>query len=409
MKKLFITFLFLLMGGLALAQAPHLFEHTYPIVAEENAVIRNLMEQVSADSLRATIEHLSSYHTRRYDSQMVYDVQDWLYNRYAELHFDSIYLHDFQFIHNDIPVETSDNVIVIQKGTKFPDEYVVCGAHYDSFNNDGADPDTIFAPGADDNATGVAGILETARILRQCSFDRSIIYCAWAAEEVGLKGSAAYAQDCAEKMVDIVGYFNLDMTGYLEAGSDMLVHLLYTEQDSVFADYVFSFSHTYFPGMHISHNWLMNGADSDFSSFNRNGYPAVHPSENVHHLSPYIHSRQDMLGVSVNNMDQVKRFTELNLGTVATLAGWNGWTGIEENLQSHVTVYPNPTRQKVNICSMDEIHTIRIYNVLGQIMEKIITNGQCAYVLDLSRYHSGLYLINVTTAHNNMTQQLVVQ
>ena len=88
-------------------------------------------------------------------------------------------------------------------------------------------------------------------------------------------GSAAYAADCAAQRMDIVAYFNLDMTGYLEQGSDIHVNLMYTSQDSLLGNYVKRFSRTYFPDMRIWQDWLAWG-DSDYSSFNRNGY-AAHP------------------------------------------------------------------------------------------------------------------------------------
>ena len=138
-------------------------------------------------------------------------------------------------------------MIAIQRGCVYPDEYVVCGAHYDSYNKSLGHPDSLRAPGADDNASGTSGILETARLLSKCKFERSIIYCGFAAEEIGLIGSAAYAKDCADQRMDIVGYFNLDMIGYLEEGSDIHVNLMYTTQDSIIAKYVFDFSHVYYP------------------------------------------------------------------------------------------------------------------------------------------------------------------
>ena len=77
MKKLLLSTILIINGLFAFSQAPHIYEHTYPKVTEENPQIRALMDKVSIDSLTATIEHLSSYHTRRYDSQMIYEVQDW--------------------------------------------------------------------------------------------------------------------------------------------------------------------------------------------------------------------------------------------------------------------------------------------------------------------------------------------
>ena len=366
-----VIFLFVIVVGVlnAKAQAPHLFEHTYPEVVQEDARIRSLMNQVSVDSLTATIDHLQSYHTRRWDSRMVYDVQDWLYDTYREMGLDTVLLHDFPVVLHDTLYETSDNVIAIQRGLVYPDEYVVCGAHYDSYNNSPGHPDSLRAPGADDNASGSSGILETARLLSQCKFERSILYCGWAAEEIGLIGSAAFAKDCADHLLDIVGYFNLDMIGYLKEGSDIHVHLMYTSQDSTIANYVYDFSHVYFPEMPIRQNWLSWG-DSDYSSFNRNGYAAVHPFEDVYQSSPFIHTPNDILGVSVNNMAQVKRFTELNLGLVATLAGFVD-TSVEESDTEPLVIYPNPVSESLFVKG-NGIQQIEVYNLMGQ---KIITQS----------------------------------
>lgn len=406
MKKILFVTLFLMGGLVASAQAPHLYEHTYPVITEENPCIRALMEAVSIDSITATIEHLSSYHTRRYDSRFIYDVQDWLYERYVTLPVDTVIKHDFK-LHNLSITETGDNILAIQWGTKYPEEFVVCGAHYDSYAYDGYDPDTIRSPGADDNATGVAGIWETARLLSPYQFDRSIIYANWCAEECGLLGSAAYAKECAEVGMDIVGYFNLDMTGYLEEGSDIHIHLMYTTQDSTLANYVYNFSYVYFPDMPISQNWLVN-ADSDYSSFNRNGYPAVHPFEDVHASSPYIHSRNDILGLSVNNLEQSRRFSQLNLGLVATLAGINNYN-VPEHEATKVALYPNPAQDAVNIVAEDGLQRIMVCNLLGQQIENISLNGNSRYMLNTSNYASGIYVVNIVTKCGVAMERLSVR
>lgn len=386
------------------AQAPHIYEHTYPVVASENPQIRALMDSVAIDSIEAYIEHLCSYHNRRYDSRYIWEVQDWLVSRYQALGVDTVMLHDFPV--PDSTIETADNIIAVQWGAKTPQEFVVCGAHYDSWNDDGEDPDTIRSPGADDNASGVAGILETARLLSHYTFDRSIIYANWCAEEIGLVGSAAYAHDMAEQGMDIVGYFNLDMTGYLQEGSDIHVHLMYTTQDSTIADYVYGFSHTYFPDMPIHQDWLAWG-DSDYSSFNRNGYPAVHPFEDVRASSPYIHSRQDVLGLSVNSLEQSKRFTELNLGLVATLAGLQNHDVIE-NESITIALYPNPAKESVTILADDELQHVTVINLIGQSLAHNVVRENNKYVLDINQFPSGIYLLKISTKRGTATQRLVV-
>ncbi len=406
MKKIILITLLLVSGIITSAQAPHLFEHTYPVIETENPEIRSLMDSVSIDSIKANIEHLCSYHTRRFDSRYIWEVQDWLTNRYEQFGIDSIQLHDFKINKPDYPEETADNVIAVQWGTKTPQEFVICGAHYDSWNSDGTNPDTIRSPGADDNASGVAGILETARLLSHHTFDRTIIYANWCAEEIGLVGSTAYAEDCAAQNMDIVGYFNLDMTGYLEEGSDIHVHLMYTTQDSLIANFVYNFSHIYFPEMPIHQNWLAWG-DSDYSSFNRSGYPAVHPFEDVYTSSPFIHTRDDILGLSVNNLEQSKRFTELNLGLVATLAGINN-DGVEEFETTHVAVYPNPTRESVNILVKDGLQQVLVCDMLGQTVETLHLNNETKVVLNTSTYTPGLYIMNIVTRKGITTKRFIV-
>lgn len=406
MKKLFLSAWLLLSVVMVFSQVPHLHEHSYPILSEEDARIRGLMDQVSIDSLSATIGHLSAFHTRRYDSRFIYEVQDWLLNRYRSLALDSVYLHDFP-LHGFGIAETADNIIAIQRGTRFPDEYVVCGAHYDSFAYDGYDPDTISSPGADDNATGVAGIWETARLLSQHKFERSIIYCNFNAEECGLVGSAAYAKDCAEQDLDIVGYFNMDMNGYLEEGSDIHVHLLYTTQDSLFADYFFNLCEVYYPQMPIRQAWLVN-ADSDYSSFNRNGYAALYPFEDVHASSPFVHSRNDVMGLSVNNMEQSKRFAELNLAGVALLAGLDS-SAVEENEIVNLSVYPNPASDKLHLFSMEGLCEVKVYNCQGRMLTSSMLDGTVAFTLDLNGFSSGLYVVSVTTSKGMQNQTVVVE
>ena len=405
MNKTILLPLFLLLANLCFAQAPHLHEHDYPTVTEESPTIRNLMNAVSADSLNANIEHLSSYHTRRYDSRFIYDVQDWLVSRYKSFGADTVMLHDFEVPYFE--QGTADNIIAVKWGTKTPQEYVICGAHYDSWNADGYDPDTIRSPGADDNASGVAGILETARLLSPYTFDRTVIFANWCAEEIGLVGSAAYAHDCAAQDMDIVGYFNLDMTGYLAEGSDIHVNLMFTSQDSLLGQYFINLSRVYYPDMRIWQDWLPWG-DSDYSSFNRNGYAAVHPFEDVRESSPFIHTRNDVLGLSVNNLEQCKRFTELNLGAVAILAGINGTT-VAENELPQVTLYPNPTKESVNILAEKGLRCITVYNVLGQQTTKIDLNGEHRFLLNTNNYRPGVYVVNIVTEKGTTTQRLVVQ
>ena len=325
MKKLIFVFSMLFLFDICHSQLPyHLYQHTFPSIASQDSRVIEMLNQVTDNQIISDVEHLTSYLNRRADAVYIYHVQNWLISQYENMNVDSVYLHDFVAISygDSIPFPTASNVIAFQRGKSRPDEYVVCGAHYDSFvrTEGDFDPDTLVSPGADDNASGVAGILTTARILSNYEFERSIIYACWNAEEFGLLGSAAFARDCRADSLDIVAYFNLDMTGYLNPGDDIHINLLYTTCDSLLGRFVKQVSNTYLPDVDIWQDWL-SGGDTDYSSFNRNGYQAISPSEDVHHLSPYIHTVNDIIGLSVNSWEQAVVFTKLNLASVALAAG----------------------------------------------------------------------------------------
>jgi aminopeptidase YwaD len=116
----------------------------------------------------------------------------------------------------------TQNVIGVVPG-RDPRENVVVGAHYDHLGNGGAGSlDGVEAPhlGADDNASGTAGLLELARSLvsRPGGLRRNVIFIAFGAEELGLLGSTHFVENPTVPMESVVAMANLDMIGRLESG-----------------------------------------------------------------------------------------------------------------------------------------------------------------------------------------------
>lgn len=107
------------------------------------------------------------------------------------------------------------NVVAIQKGTKYPNRYIIMSGDIDSRSSDGSDFITD-APGANDNASGMAGTLEAARVLSKYIFENSIIYVGLSGEEQGLFGGAGLAKYAQEKGWDIIGILNNDMIGNIK-------------------------------------------------------------------------------------------------------------------------------------------------------------------------------------------------
>lgn len=107
------------------------------------------------------------------------------------------------------------NVVAIQRGSQFPNRYVIMSGDIDSRvsnpNNFTSD-----SPGANDNATGLAGTIEAARVLSKYKFPVSIIYVGLSGEEQGLFGGKILAKYAKDNNWDIIGVLNNDMIGNIE-------------------------------------------------------------------------------------------------------------------------------------------------------------------------------------------------
>ncbi len=107
------------------------------------------------------------------------------------------------------------NVLAIQRGTKYPNRYVIMSGDIDSRVSD-ANNFTSDSPGANDNASGMAGTIEAARVLSKYKFPVSIIYTGLSGEEQGLYGGQHMAKVAKEEGWDVIGIINNDMIGNIK-------------------------------------------------------------------------------------------------------------------------------------------------------------------------------------------------
>ncbi|MCB9263905.1 MAG: M28 family peptidase [Lewinellaceae bacterium] len=107
------------------------------------------------------------------------------------------------------------NVVAIQRGSLYPDRYVIMSGDIDSRVSDALDS-VSDSPGANDNASGMAGTLEAARVLTKYRFPTSIVYAGLSGEEQGLFGGKYMAEVAKEEGWDIIGVLNNDMIGNIE-------------------------------------------------------------------------------------------------------------------------------------------------------------------------------------------------
>lgn len=110
--------------------------------------------------------------------------------------------------------ETFHNIIARSRPSK-SDPLIIIGAHFDS---------VVGTPGADDNASGVAVLLEAARILSQMTLPRPVLFCAFNLEELNMIGSTAFARKLKAAETIVEAMISLEMVGYIDSrsGSQML-------------------------------------------------------------------------------------------------------------------------------------------------------------------------------------------
>ena len=296
----------------------------FPVVTEVNPTIREMLDQVNQDSLEATVQHLQDYGSRIWNSDNAFAASDWIASRMEAL---GLEVEQQPFNANTWMGSgaAAPNVIGIQRGTLYPDTYVVCGSHFDSFSYEAMYGGGT-APGADDNATGVASVLESARIMTQYEFEYSIIYCAYGCEEMGLYGSEAYASRCQQQGMDIIGYFNNDMNGYLY-GDQIHIDCIYPNSVEPIGTYYMNVGEVYYPELPIRHV-NFNQGDSDHTSFNNHGYMGIYPFEDYQNYSPYIHTPNDIIGTSVNSFEMSQQYCQMNIACLAEIANPMGDTPV---------------------------------------------------------------------------------
>ena len=121
-------------------------------------------------------------------------------------------------IFNDVWI---NNVVAIQRGSKYPNRYIIMSGDIDSRVSD-VNNFTSNSPGANDNASGMAGTIEAARILSKYKFETSIVYIGLSGEKQGLLGGQGFAKYAKDHNWDIIGIINNDMIGNIK-GSDGII------------------------------------------------------------------------------------------------------------------------------------------------------------------------------------------
>src|SRR5580658_3094859 len=325
----------------ALAQAP---------VTRLNPAVKQIVDQVSEERIGAIMKKLGDFGTRYVGSEQdsetrgIGAAQRWIeaqfksYSPKLQVSLDKFTVKKSQRLAKDVDLV---NIVAVLPGTTDKDRYVIIGGHYDSIaarrgpgtpRTDDEGPRNAAdvepnAPGVADDASGTAAVMELARIMSQYEFDKSIVFIAFAAEEIGLNGSKNYADEAKAKNMVIEAMLNNDIIGTDVAGNGSSANnrvRLFSEgpEDSpsrALARYVKETAERYLPSMTVDMIFRRDrfSRGGDHTSFVHDGYAAVRfttPSENYANQ----HSATDTFANA--SPSYAARVTRVNAAVLASLA-----------------------------------------------------------------------------------------
>ena len=200
------------------------------IISQTNLNLYQIIDSVSSERIAKDIQTLADFGTRNTFSDTISNTNGiGAARRWIKSEFETIskncnnclnvfYQKDFVTKERNRRVPHDAwivNVVAVQKGTKYPNRYIIMSGDIDSRASDTMDFITA-APGANDNASGMAGTMEAARVLSKYSFENSIIYVGLSGEEQGLFGGAGLAKYAQDKNWEIIGILNNDMIGNIK-------------------------------------------------------------------------------------------------------------------------------------------------------------------------------------------------
>ncbi|MCP4547208.1 MAG: M20/M25/M40 family metallo-hydrolase [bacterium] len=260
-----------------------------PPAQADGLVLRNLMNEMQHVNLLDRVEHLESFGTRFTGSRQAAQVRDYLYAELEEMGWQVI-IQEFALKEPVFGQTVSWNIIARRPGTS-PDGKVIICAHWDSIDENGGgswvDPENP-APGANDNATGVAILLEIAGITRNLSFRRDVEIVLFGAEESGLQGSRHYVDGLRQVDANVIGVFNIDSVGYDVWGARDF-HIFYNRSNDRLKRLVVQWAREYTELTPVSILEPEGILDCDAHHFLNAGYPGLSLWEGEDHAPWYNH------------------------------------------------------------------------------------------------------------------------
>jgi len=306
------------------------------------------------------------------------------------------------------------NVVATKPGTGSDEQVIIC-AHYDCTSGD---PNNL-APGADDNASGTAAVVEAARVVAEYPFEKTIKFLCFSGEEQGLFGSGEYAGDARAAGDSIVGALNFDMIGYVNPVPED-IDIVGDYQSEWLVDFTVDCAAAYVPSLLTRKSINPNDVYSDHASFWKAGYSSFLAIEDENLSYPYYHTTNDTLG----NLTQAFATDVVKMGVaaLAELAGIDTTSSVTGGREKALVTMaqPNPFTSVTTISfatSTKSAVRVRVLNVEGRVISNLLDDELSAgrhevawQAMDDSgrRVAPGIYFAEVATGARAATAKIIV-
>lgn len=364
----------------------------------------NIVNQVSQTNITNSLTEFEALGVKRRGTVALENTYNWLRNKYLSFGYLPGQLQEDTFTNVGY---TCKNLILTKVGTVYPNTYVIVCGHYDS----------ITGTGTNDNGSGVATILEVARLLQNIPTEYSIKFINFSGEEDGLVGSQHYVNTVVNgttPKMDIKLVFNIDEVGGV---AGMTNNSITCERDTgnpstnnaastTITNQLIACVGLYSPLTGV----LSYAYASDYMPFEDNNEVITGFFETNESTHP--HSTSDLLV----NMDPVYNFNVAKAATGAVLhfavASTTLGTSIFDN-HLEMSFFPNPTKEILHINFgklTNQKSDVKIVDINGKLVYTTsIDNPSVIEKFNLPKLSKGMYLVKVTSGNNQVSKKIIIE
>lgn len=284
-----------------------------------------LLQLVSQDQISATIANLERLGTRFHTSDSGKNAAASLrqiIQQVGNIEAQGASIAEFDHSTTTLTRTTPQkSLIVTIPGSRDDETTVIIGAHLDSINRAGSvTTPNLSAPGADDDASGLATLVEVIRVISASGvkFARRIELHAYAAEEISMIGSRHIANTYRAEQRKVAAMMQLDMNSWARDPNQQTIYLVSNETHKNLRRSLKDLLHSYLGGNFVEKR--LTAGSSDHRSWYEEGFATVFPFEDPNDFNQALHTEQDTLQ-TINNLALNKRVAQMVLAFLAHYAG----------------------------------------------------------------------------------------